>query len=422
MHVASTMIGKTLGNFVVEEEIGSGGMGVVLLARQTSLDRQAVLKRIRRDLGEFPELAERFEREARAAGQIHHQNVVAVYDHFRWRSDQFIAQEYVDGIDLASALTRAGPLPWRIAALIALEVVRGLEEIHSLGTVHRDLKPANILLGRRGEVKIADFGLALQATGSALTEPGVMIGSPTYMPPEQMLGERVDARCDIFSLGVVLYEMFTAQLPFPQRAAEHADASRRHDAQENDSLLRRMQREHYSRVRKVAPDTPRALARLTKRCLRAKPRNRLSNSTELRRRLESGLDCPSAADLRVELASWLWDHQLFERRDNETLVQVARPDLAAPRRTRRWAIPLLVASLAALAAASILLVDFRPLRSRAGDSPQPSTALTPSEPAGSDGTPQSEVVPLSTAYSEPAATGTMSQAPARSADQVGGPK
>ena len=381
--MASTLIGKTLGNFVVEEEIGSGGMGVVLLARQTSLDRRAVLKRIRRDLAELPELSERFEREARAAGQIHHQNVVAVYDHFRWRSDQFIAQEYVDGVDLASALTRTGPLPWRVASLIALEVVRGLEEIHSLGTVHRDLKPANILLGRRGEVKIADFGLALQATGSALTEPGVMIGSPTYMPPEQMLGERVDARCDLFSLGVVLYEMLAAQLPFPQRTGPGTDACDDPPPEQTDSLLGRMQKERYTRIRRCAPGTPRAVARLVRRCLRARPRHRIGSSSELRRRLETSTGAPSPADLRVELASWLWDHQLFERRNDETLVQVAAPSPAA---RRPWAASVLVLSLAALAAASILLLDFRPLPpatpgSHGGSQREATTELTGPAPS-----------------------------------------
>ena len=110
------------------------------------------------------------------------------------------------------ALDLGGDYPELFAPLFAphgVEVVRGLEEIHAQGTVHRDLKPANILLGRRGEVKIADFGLALEAAGSSLTEPGVMIGSPSYMPPEQMLGERVDARCDVFSLGVILYRLAT---------------------------------------------------------------------------------------------------------------------------------------------------------------------------------------------------------------------
>ena len=164
----TTAVGKTLGNFVVEGEVGRGGMGVVLRARQESLDRPVVLKQVRRDLLEFPELLERFQREARAAGAVHHQNVVAVYDCFSWRGNHYIAQEFVDGVDLSSALSITGAMPWRIAALIGLQVARRLEEIHSLGTVHRDLKPANILLGRRGEVKIADFGLALEARGSGV--------------------------------------------------------------------------------------------------------------------------------------------------------------------------------------------------------------------------------------------------------------
>jgi len=361
-HIDGKMIGRTLGHFVVEDEIGSGGMGVVLLARHTSLDRPAVLKRIRRDLGEFPELAERLAREARAAAKIHHQNVVAVYDHFRIRSDHYIAQEYVDGIDLASALARTGPLPWRIAALIALETARGLEEIHSNGTVHRDLKPANIMLGRRGEVKIADFGLALEATGSSLTEPGIMIGSPSYMPPEQMLGERVDARCDIFSFGVILYEQLAGHVPFPQHPAsakpdgETSDTETR-SGNDTDSLLARMQKEQYRRIRRVAPGTPRPLARLIRRCLRARPHHRLGQACELRQLLERGLSCPSPADVRSELASWLWDHQLFETRENETVLRIA--PAAVARDGPHWGTQWALVSLALVVAASILLIDFR---------------------------------------------------------------
>ena len=161
--------------------------------------------------------------------------------------NEYIAQEFVDGVDLKTTLDRCGALPWRIAALIALEVMRGLEEIHAHGTVHRDLKPQNILIGRRGEVKIADFGLALEATGSSLTAPGVMIGSPTYMPPEQMMGERVDARCDLFSFGVVFYEALTNMLPYPNP-----------EDGESESLLTRMQRGRYPKLSKRCPSAPRA--------------------------------------------------------------------------------------------------------------------------------------------------------------------
>jgi serine/threonine protein kinase len=342
----TTKRGKNLGNFTVEEEIGRGGMGVVLLARQQNLERPAVLKKIRSDLSEFPELAERFKREARTAAAIHHQNVVAVYDCFSWRGDQYIAQEFVDGVDLSTALTRiGGALPWRIAALIALEVSRGLEEIHSFGTVHRDLKPANILLGRRGEVKIGDFGLALDATGSSLTQPGVMIGSPPYMPPEQMLGQRVDARCDLFSMGVMLYEMLAGQLPFPEPKDD-----------ETDSLLARMQRERYERVRKRAPGTPRFLASLVRVCLRAKPAKRAASAAALRRRLEERLGKPSPADVRSELTSWLWERGVFELKENETVLRVIEPRLEEER-----ALSWIPGALACgLVIASLLLVDIGP--------------------------------------------------------------
>ena len=218
---------KTLGNFVIERELGQGGMGVVFLARQSSLDRPAVLKRLRRDLTATANLVARFQREARAAAAVHHQNVVAVYDCFCWRGEHYIAQEFVDGVDLRSALLRTNRLPPRIAGLIALEVVRGLEAIHARSMVHRDLKPANILLGRDGEVKIADFGIAFEPTGKGLTQPGTMLGTPPYMPPEQMLGERVDPRGDLFSLGVVLYEILAGTLPYTEPEEDDEASARR---------------------------------------------------------------------------------------------------------------------------------------------------------------------------------------------------
>ncbi len=334
-------IGRSLGHYTVEAEIGSGGMGEVLLARQDSLDRPAVLKKIRRDLCELPDLAERFRREARTAAAIHHPNVVAVYDRFSYRGNEYIAQEFVDGVDLKTILDRCSALPWRIAVLIALEVARGLEEIHAHGTVHRDLKPQNILIGRRGEVKIADFGLALEATGSSLTAPGLMIGSPTYMPPEQMMGERVDARCDLFSFGVVFYEALTGRLPFPNP-----------EDGEEESLLLRMRRGRYPKLRKLSPGTPRVSVRIVHGCLRPKPKQRIGSAALIRRRLEKRIGSLSPADLRSELASWLWEHQVFETRENETVLLVNRPaDGSVSTQLRRAQLAAALAT--ALAAAAL---------------------------------------------------------------------
>ncbi|MBW2280039.1 MAG: serine/threonine protein kinase [Deltaproteobacteria bacterium] len=348
--------GTTIGGFVVEEEIGGGGMGVVLLGRQENLNRPAVLKKLRRDLASSDEYVERFRREARAAGAVHHQNVVAVFDCFDWRSEHYIAQEWVDGVDLGCAIEKLRRIPARMATIIAVEIARGLEAIHALGTVHRDLKPANILLGRAGEVKIADFGIALEASEVGLTRPGMMIGSPAYMPPEQMLGERVDFRGDVFSLGVVLYESLTGMPPYPE--TREAEAQEGGERSQTPSMLSRMQRERYQKPRRAARETPRGLARIVRRCLRALPKQRFASTAQLRRALEHQLGRISPQDARDELAAWLWERGVFELRDGETVAAPAAS--AAPRRGRmRWA----VAAVAALVfAGSVQLVQVGPQR------------------------------------------------------------
>jgi hypothetical protein len=315
-------------------------MGVVYLGRQPNLDRPVVLKKLRRDLAALPDLAERFEREARAAAAVHHQNVVAVYDCFSWRGDHYIAQEFVDGTDLGAVLARTRRLPPRIAGLVAVQALRGLEAIHAHGTVHRDLKPANILLSRRGEVKIADFGIALEPAGPALTQPGIMLGTPPYMPPEQMLGERVDPRGDLFSLGVVLYEMLTGSVPF---WPPHGD--------DTETLLGQMQRERYPRLRKHARETPRYLARLVRACLRPKPRQRIQEAAGLRRVLERRLRAFCPARCGQEIAAWLWACDVFEARDGKTVVAAA-PHGPSRRLPWRW----VAATLVCLALCSSVLV------------------------------------------------------------------
>jgi len=312
---------RTIGSFAIERELGAGGMGLVLLGRHTALDRLAVLKRLRPELSVSEELVERFAREARAAAAVHHQNVVAVYDWIGLRGEHYIAQEYVDGVDLGAALAQVGRLPWRVAALIALELTRGLEAIHARGTVHRDLKPANVLLGRAGEVKIADFGIAIEATSDGLTRPGTTLGTPPYMAPEQLLGERVDARSDLFALGVVLYEMLAGVPP--------------HREGEMQTLLTRLQRERYEPIRKVTSDVPRWLARLVRGLLRGKARARPASAQRVRQTLERRLGA-FPAEAKLELASWLWGEGIFQPREGDTVVLPSESrERAGPLRWRR---------------------------------------------------------------------------------------
>jgi serine/threonine protein kinase len=312
-------------------------MGVVVLARQQSLDRPAVLKRIHAELAAHPELEARFEREAIAAARLHHTNVVSVYDRFQYRGANYIATEYVDGVDLGGILDRESRIPWRIAATIALEVARGLEAIHAEGTLHRDLKPQNLLIGRRGEVKIADFGLALDASGASITLPGTAVGTPPYMPAEQLRGERVDPRADIFAFGCVLYEMLTNRPPFEIP-----------DENSPDSLLARVESGRYPRIRAERNDVPRSLVRLIRQCLRPRVSRRIASAAEARRRLETILDRPSNADCQSTLASYLWEQHVFEPRATETVVMLASAPSSAPRQTIR------LAGAAAALVASIL--------------------------------------------------------------------
>jgi serine/threonine protein kinase len=271
-----------------------------------------------------------------AAARLHHPNVVGVYDRFIYRGDAYIATEYVDGLDLAGILSSENRLPWRIGATIALELARGLEAIHDTGTLHRDIKPQNILVGRHGEVKITDFGLALDASGAALTQPGIAVGTPPYMAPEQLRGERVDPRADLFSFGCVLYEMLVGRPPFSQPGPEDGAEA---------SLLARVESGRYTRIRGKCRDAPRALVRLVRHCLRPRAPRRVASAMEVRRRLETLLGRPSSADCQSSLAAFLWDRHVFESRSTETVVMVARPAATVRARPLRMALAAVAMTL-----------------------------------------------------------------------------
>jgi len=207
------MLGRTISHYKITAKLGQGGMGVVYKAEDTRLKRTVALKFLSPQSLGSEELMTRFRLEAQAAAALDHPNICTIYEIDEADGEPFIAMAYVDGRSLRDKLS-SGPLTLDKAVDLALQVARGLEEAHQKGVVHRDIKGPNILVTGKGQAKIMDFGLALLSERAQITRAGAMMGTVAYMSPEQARGERVDRRSDIWSLGVVLYEMVTGQLPF----------------------------------------------------------------------------------------------------------------------------------------------------------------------------------------------------------------
>ncbi|MEJ2636745.1 MAG: protein kinase [Calditrichia bacterium] len=208
------MIGKTISHYKILEELGAGGMGVVYKAKDTKLNRFVALKFLLSDLTRDEEAKNRFISEAQAASALDHPNICTIYEINETDDGQmFIAMACYEGESLKEKL-ESGPLPIDTALDIASQIARGLEKAHDKGIVHRDIKPANIFVTGDGQVKIIDFGLAKLSGRTLLTKTGSTLGTVAYMSPEQTRGEKIDHRTDIWSAGIVLYEMLTGQLPF----------------------------------------------------------------------------------------------------------------------------------------------------------------------------------------------------------------
>jgi serine/threonine-protein kinase len=255
---------RRLAQFVILGRLGQGGMGVVYRAKDEKLRRTVALKVLPRAFERDEERRRRFVREARSAAAITHPNIATVYEVGEADGLVFIAMELVEGETLRARIT-AGPLPARDAVRIARGIARGLARAHAKGVVHRDLKPENVMIDAEGEPKVLDFGLAktdassagvepgTADTASLLTEEGRLIGTPMYMSPEQVLGDRVDVRSDVFSLGVVLYEMLAGKRPFGGDTARH--------------VLLAITQEDPRPLSEVARDVPAAVASVVARCL-----------------------------------------------------------------------------------------------------------------------------------------------------------
>ncbi|MGB2768434.1 MAG: serine/threonine-protein kinase, partial [Candidatus Zixiibacteriota bacterium] len=205
--------GMTVSHYKIEKKIGAGGMGEVFLARDTRLNRNVALKFLPQEYTSDPEVKSRFMREAQAGAALNHPNIITVYEVAEHQNRSYIAMEYVDGESLKDLAERKDLRLSEIMG-IGMQIGAGLAKAHEAGIVHRDIKPQNVLIGKDDRARIVDFGLAKLKGDLKITRAGSTLGTVSYMSPEQAQGEEVDRRSDVFSLGVMLYEMITGRLPF----------------------------------------------------------------------------------------------------------------------------------------------------------------------------------------------------------------
>jgi serine/threonine-protein kinase len=263
---------KKVGNYQIFKELGKGGMSTVYLATQKSLDRRVAIKELLPSLKVDNEMVERFKREAKASGSMAHEGIVNIFDFWLERGSYYLAMEYLEGKDVGEVVETIGALPVEAAITIASKAADALHYAHQRGIVHRDVKSGNIFITEKGEVKLTDFGIAYVPGKSPLTQPGIAIGTPEYMSPEQIRGEKADPRSDIFSLGVVLYEMLTGRRPFGEDGDEEVIAS----------VLSKKPKG----PRKLTGGIPWRLQWLTMKCLQKKPQKRFQTMEDLKISLE----------------------------------------------------------------------------------------------------------------------------------------
>lgn len=200
--------------YQIIEELGKGGMGTVYRALDMKLDEEVAIKVIRPEIASDPDTVLRFSHELKLARRISHRNIGRLYELMESKGHHFITMEYIPGLDLHRLIKKATPMPVEKAVTIAAQICEGLREAHRLGIVHRDLKPGNVLIDKEGRARILDFGIARSVDTEGMTRLGMTVGTPEYMSPEQVDGQAADERADIYSLGIILYEMLTGRRPF----------------------------------------------------------------------------------------------------------------------------------------------------------------------------------------------------------------
>src|SRR5215216_3020506 len=277
MTVIGTLISE---RYRLEEKIGSGGMSSVYRAFDPTLERWVAIKLMHRDISHDPDQLERFRREARAVAQLNHPHVVTVIDAGEDDGAPYIVFEYVEGETLKDRIRRMGRLPVSEAVAYAIEIGRGLETAHASRLVHRDVKPQNVLIDPDGRAKVTDFGIARSLEAQGLTAAGRVLGTTDYVSPEQALGREVTPQSDIYSLGILLYEMLTGEAPF--KADTHVAVAMKHV------------KEPLPDVQRQRPEVSAALAAVVERATAKETQNRYADVDEMIHDLEEVLAIEAA--------------------------------------------------------------------------------------------------------------------------------
>jgi serine/threonine-protein kinase len=322
------MVGEVLSDrYEVEELVGTGGMSSVFRAHDRLLDRKVALKVLHQQFTDDADYVERFRREARAVAALSHPNIVTVIDRGEHGNRQFIVFEYIDGENLKALIQRRGPAPVTTSVELALQIARGLSFAHQQGLVHRDVKPQNVLLNGDGQAKVTDFGIARSLdVQHGMTQTGTVLGTADYIAPEQAQGQRVDEHTDVYSLGVVLYEMLTNEVPFP--------------GENFVAVAMRHINEQPPPIRDKRPDVSPRLEAAVQRAMAKRPEDRFQTMADFCRELEANL----------------------AEAQGQTLVAPAPPRKArAPRRqgANPWPIVLALLTLIAIGAVIAYLLVHR---------------------------------------------------------------